>query len=249
MKRRQTLCSALVCIMAWAAPEAAVAQRIPPDASRTPPIVQRRIAQIKQLHESMTRTLKFGEKQREAIDRIFAEHEREVMALNPLAPRRLAPDEAPTPDILKATREMALVSQRPTALMEQIEAELNEDQSKAFAKLVDRWELLHVRHVGEGPLRLLQRAVRDPALEMTTEKRQALVDLVNKARSRLGSGRPDRTLVQKIAAETRDEIAKQLTPAQKAHFIETVTMLQQSRASEAKKYNWLRNRDRRRVKP
>lgn len=243
MKRRETICSALACVMAWAAPEAAVAQRIPPDVSRTPPIVQRRIAQIKQLHESMTRTLKFGEKQGEAIDRIFAEHEREVMTLNPLAPRRLAPGEVPTPGVLKATREMAIVTQRPTALMEQLEAELSEDQSKAFAKLVDRWELLHVRHIGEGPLRLLHRAVRDPGLEITTEKRQDLVDLVLKARSRVGSGRPDRTLSQKIAGETRDEIAKKLTPAQKAHFIETVTMLQQARADEAKKYNWLRDRD------
>lgn len=249
MKRRQTLCSALVCVMAWAVPEAAVAQRIPPDASRTPPIVQRRIAQIKQLHESMTRTLKLAEKQGEAIDRIFAEHERHVMTLNPLAPRRLAPGEVPTRDILKATREMAIINERPTALMEQLEAELNEDQSKAFARLVDRWEVVHVRRIGEGPLRLLQRAVQDPALEMTTEKRKALVDLVNKARSRLGTGLPDQTLIQNIARETRDEIAKKLTPAQKAHFIETVTMLQQSRASEGKKYNWLRNRDRGRVKP
>lgn len=249
MKRRQTLCSALVCVMTWAVPEAAVAQRIPPDASRTPPIVQRRIAQIKQLHESMTRTLKLAEKQGEAIDRIFAEHERHVMTLNPLAPRRLAPSEVPTPDILKATREMATVTQRPTELMEQIEAELNEDQNKAFAILVESWEILHVRHIGEGPLRLLKRAVRDPAMEMTTEKRQALVELVNKARSRVGTGRPDQTLIQKIARETRDEIAKQLTPAQKAHFIKTVTMLQQSRAKEAKKHKWLRDRDRGRVKP
>ncbi|MCH7838694.1 MAG: hypothetical protein IID38_00450 [Planctomycetes bacterium] len=249
MKRRETLCSALVCVMAWAAPEAAVAQRIPPDVSTKSPMIQRRMAQIKQLHDSMTKTLKLGEKQGEAIDRIFAEHEREVMTLNPLAPRRLAPGEVPTPGILKATREMAMVTQRPTALMEQLEAELNEDQSKAFAKLVDRWEVLHVRHIGEGSLRLLQRAVRDPALEITTEKRKALVDLLSKARTRVGPGRPDQTLMQKVTRETRDEIAKQLTPAQKAHFIETVTMLQQSRANEAKKHNWLRDRDRGRVKP
>ncbi|MCH7886078.1 MAG: hypothetical protein IIC01_12635, partial [Planctomycetes bacterium] len=173
MKRRETLCSALVCVMAWAAPEAAVAQRIPPDVSTKSPMIQRRMAQIKQLHDSMTRTLKLGEKQGEAIDRIFAEHEQEIMAMDPRAPRRLAPGEVPTPGVLQATREMAVVTQRPTALMEQIEAELNEDQSKAFAKLVDRWEVLHVRHIGEGSLRLLQRAVRDPALEIRAEKRQA----------------------------------------------------------------------------
>ena len=249
MKRRKTLCSALVCVIAWAAPEAVVAQRIPPDVSRATPMIQRRIAQLKQLHESMTKTLKLGEKQGEAIDRIFEEHEREVVTLNPLAPRRLAPGELPTPAILKATHEMAIVTQRPTALVEQIEAELNEEQSKAFASLVDRWEILHVRHLGEGPLRLLQRAVRDPALEVTTEKRQALVDLVVKARSRIGSGRPDQNLIQRIARETRDEIAKHLAPAQKSLFIETVAMLQQSRANEAKKHKWLRNRDRGKVKP
>ncbi len=248
MKRRETLCSTLVCVMAWAVPEA-VAQRIPPDVARKSPMIQRRMAQIKQLHDSMTRTLKLGEKQGEAIDRIFEEHEREVMAMDPRAPRRLAPSEAPTPEIIKARHEMAVVTQRPTALMEQIEAELNEDQSKAFAKLVDRWEVLHVRHIGEGSLRLLQRAVRDPALEITTEKRKALIDLLSKARTRVGPGRPDQTLMQKVTRETRDEIAKQLTPAQKAHFIETVTMLQQSRANEAKKHNWLRERDRGRVKP
>ncbi len=242
MKRRGVGCAVLALPMVWAASDLTMAQRIPPDPSLAPPVVRRRMEQLNELHESIKKSLNLNDKQKNAIDKIFEEYLKTIARIDPRLPIKFPPGEEPPPEVRQVQKNVAKLTDQPVDLLERLEAELNDDQRKKLARLVGRWETIFVRSVGEGPLRLVGRAVKDPNLDVSDQKREALREIVKQAIESVGFGRPDEATLSRAVGDARAKIIKQLTPEQKAHFIETLNILQKQRALELKRYKWLRDR-------
>ena len=135
-------------------------------------------------------------------------------------------------DIRNRNRPPATMFDDGSTLANLIATELSGAQIVAYEEVVARWKALRPHGVADGPLRHLFRTLRDPALDVDLQERQALNAILQKSMVQL---RPKRGLVEnrlKAFDETKSAVVARLELPQREHFEKTLRYLQRKHAEE-----------------